>query len=211
MTSLFRGPCSGLLTAGGYLDPLTSLRPCPQKCTSQPLSARVLLPGKHKDHPFGAGPRSDGPAPIQLMGSSPILVQPRDGHTGCPPSCHLSLITFSLLKHTLRADLQACLTSGRGISYHSPLLAGTQNLYKWDVSGWRWVWDPFFSQESRKGISFLPILENYSQILVFCSRRLRGVGMEWEKSLYDAPKTVLLVCVSWLSEIWGIQHLATLC
>lgn len=51
------------------------------------------------------------------------------------------------------------------------------------------------------------IISPYSRKLFSNSSLLlaeaEGVGMEWEKSPYDAPKTVLLVCVSWLSEIWG--------
>ena len=202
MTSLFKGPCSGLLTAGGYLDPVTSLRPCPQKCTSQPLSARVLFPGKHKDPPFGAGPRSDGPAPTQLMGSSPILARPSDGCYRMPPSCHLSNHFLSAQTHTEggsaslpheRSEKQLPLTtSGRnpkslqvgrlrtGVGVGPFLLPGEQKRY-------------IISPYSRK------LFSNSSLLLT----EAEGVGMEWEKSWYDTPTTVLLVCVSWLSEIRG--------
>lgn len=94
MTSLFRGPCSGLLTAGGYLDPLTSLRPCSQKCTSQPLSARVLFPGKHKDRSVG---QTTAPAPA-------IGVRAATARHHHPSSRHPILV--SLTSATINATLR---------------------------------------------------------------------------------------------------------
>ena len=112
---------------------------------------------------------------------------------GVQDDCYSAIF---LIKQAVRADLQACLVSRQRVSCLSPLLAGTPNLYQWDLSGWDGGF--FFHQKEQKGL----ILSPRSQIW---SWRLKEWGQSGRKAGMTPLKKSHGLCLV-VSGIWGCSE-----
>lgn len=108
------------------------------------------------------------------------------------------LIALLLLKQALSADLQPCLVSRQS---QLPLTTAGRNPKSLPVGPLRMGWGFFLRPREQKSLTLSPC----SQILVFCTRRLRGGDGEGEK-LVQHPSKSPTGCVWWFPEYGGVQN-----
>ena len=191
---------------------MTSLKLCPQKYTSQPLSARVLFPGKQKRSSLLGRILSRWPSTYSAHGKLAHLCMAKWlGMQDAPPSLPTTLP--SLLNHFLQAHTD---TVGRCASLPDKW---SENQVPFTTSGKNPKSTSRICQyKGNTPFSFPPRKWKKKRYVVSpCSRKsfsnlnlllmeAEGAGMQEEKSSYDIPKKVIQTWVLWLSGIWG--HLA---